>query len=207
MSGTLPEVLSATPLVDHHAHAVLREHPATLDDFRALFSESRDPRQWRHVAATVSYRRAIAELAEHVDCEPTLQVKGTDYMVDGKTVTITKAYLATQPTGTTKLDFRFRGDYRDDVHAATANGAAFEFAFKGTGVSWVTALAPDQGEADVYLDGKLQTRVNLANAARVTTQPVFNRTGLKDAAHTLRIVKVSGDVLRTDLVQYITAKP
>ena len=133
-------------------------------------------------------------------------VMGADYTVDGRTVTIKKAYLATQPTGTTKLDFRFRGDYRDDVHATTANGAAFEFAFKGTGVSWSTALAPDQGEADVYLDGKLAGQVNLSNPARVTTREVFTRTGLKDAAHTLRIVKVSGDVLRTDVVQY-TATP
>ena len=56
-------------------------------------------------------------------------------------VTIKKAYLAAQPTGTTTLDFRFRGDYRDDVHAATVNGAAIEFTFQGTGVDWVTALA------------------------------------------------------------------
>jgi alpha-galactosidase len=133
-------------------------------------------------------------------------VKGTDYTVDGRTVTIKKEYLATRPTGTTTLDFRFRGDYRDDVHATTADGASFEFAFKGTGVSWITALAPDQGEADIYIDNKLVTRVNLSNAARVTTQQVFTRTGLKDATHTLRIVKASGDVLRTDIVQYTLAK-
>ncbi len=82
-------------------------------------------------------------------------VKGTDYTVDGKVVTIKKAYLAAQPTGTTKLDFSFRGDYRDDVHSTTVNGAAINFAFQGTGVDWITALGPDQGEADVYIDGKL----------------------------------------------------
>jgi uncharacterized protein len=50
---------------------VLRDHPASLDEFRGLFSESRDPRQWPHVAATVSYRRAIQELAEHLGCAAT----------------------------------------------------------------------------------------------------------------------------------------
>jgi len=134
-------------------------------------------------------------------------VKGTDYTADGRVVTIKKEYLAAQPTGTTKLDFRFRGDYRDDVHAATADGAAFEFAFKGTSVDWVTALSPDQGEADVYLDNKLVHRVNLFNDARVTTRPVFTQAGLKDGQHTLRIVKVSGEVLRTDQIRYTTAKP
>ncbi|TDU83703.1 carbohydrate binding protein with CBMX2 domain [Kribbella voronezhensis] len=133
-------------------------------------------------------------------------VKGTDYTVDGKVVTIKKAYLATQPVGSTKLDFSFRGDYRDDVHASTAAGAAINFTFRGTGIDWVTALAPDQGEADVYLDGKLVTRVNLHSDVRVTTRQVFSRTGLTDAQHTLRIVKVSGDVLRNDLIRYTLAK-
>ncbi|MDX6252058.1 MAG: alpha-galactosidase [Kribbellaceae bacterium] len=132
-------------------------------------------------------------------------VKGTDYTVAGRVVTINKAYLAAQQTGSTKLDFSFHGDYRDDVHASTADGAAINFTFRGTGVDWVTALAPDQGEADVYIDGKLVTRVNLHNDARVTTRQVFTRTGLKDGQHTLRIVKVSGAVLRSDMIRYTIA--
>jgi hypothetical protein len=35
---------------------------------------------------------------------------------------------------------------------------------------------------------------------------VFTRTGLKDAQHTLRIVKVSGDVMRNDMIRYTIAK-
>ncbi|MFI7067596.1 X2-like carbohydrate binding domain-containing protein [Kribbella sp. NPDC050124] len=132
-------------------------------------------------------------------------VKGTDYTVDGNVVTIKAAYLATQPVGSSALDFRFRGDYRDDVHFATANGAAVEFAFQGNGVQWITALGPDQGEADVYLDGKLVQRVNLHNDARVTAQQVFT-TSAKNGAHTLRIVKVSGEVLRNDTIRYTIAK-
>lgn len=57
-------------LVDHHAHGILRELP-TLDEFRGLYSESTDPAQWPHVATSVTYRRAIAELAELFGCEPT----------------------------------------------------------------------------------------------------------------------------------------
>ena len=49
----------------------MRGHPATLDEFRGLFSESTDPRQWPHVATGVTYRRAIRVLAEHLGCEPT----------------------------------------------------------------------------------------------------------------------------------------
>jgi hypothetical protein len=48
---------------------VLTRHPETLDEFRGLFSESRDPRQWPHVATSVSYRHALAELAGELGCE------------------------------------------------------------------------------------------------------------------------------------------
>jgi uncharacterized protein len=67
---SLREVLTETPAVDHHAHGILRGPPSGLDEFRGLFSESPDPRQWPHVATAVTYRRAIRVLAEHLGCEP-----------------------------------------------------------------------------------------------------------------------------------------
>jgi hypothetical protein len=70
-AGSLREVLSAIALVDHHAHGILREPPRTLDEFRGLFSESDDPRQWPHVATAVTYRRAIRALAQHFGVAPT----------------------------------------------------------------------------------------------------------------------------------------
>src|SRR6516165_8117906 len=71
MDTALREVLTETPAVDHHAHGILRAPPAGLDEFRGLFSESPDPRQWPHVATSVTYRRAIALVASHLGCEPT----------------------------------------------------------------------------------------------------------------------------------------
>src|SRR5262245_52097350 len=71
MDAALLATLSAIPLVDHHAHAVLRAHPATLDEFRGLFSESAEPRQWPYVATAVAYRRGIAALAAELACDPT----------------------------------------------------------------------------------------------------------------------------------------
>ncbi|MFG1911367.1 X2-like carbohydrate binding domain-containing protein [Kribbella sp. NPDC048928] len=133
-------------------------------------------------------------------------VKGTDYTVNGNVVTISKAYLAKLPVGNASLDVRFRGDYRDDIHATKADGAAVGFTFTGTGVEWSTALAPDQGDADVYIDGKLVQRVNLHNDVRVTNRTVFSATGLKNAPHAVRIVKVNGDVLRNDTLRYTIAK-
>jgi hypothetical protein len=68
-AGTLREVLSGIPLVDQHAHGILRAPPASLDELRGLFSESHDPRQWPHIASGVTYRRAIALIAGHLGCK------------------------------------------------------------------------------------------------------------------------------------------
>ncbi|XVV09934.1 X2-like carbohydrate binding domain-containing protein [Actinoplanes sp. CA-131856] len=130
--------------------------------------------------------------------------KGTDYTVSGSTVTLGKAYLATLATGKTQLDFAFRGDYLDDVHATKVNGDSVSYAFSGTGVEWITAVGPDQGLVDIYIDGKLTKRVDTASAARATQKSVFAVTGLKNTKHTFKAVKVSGDVLRTDVIRYTT---
>jgi hypothetical protein len=66
----LLEVLNDVALVDHHAHGIVAP-PVTLDEFRGLFSESPDPRQWPHVATAITYRRAVRELAALLGCEPT----------------------------------------------------------------------------------------------------------------------------------------
>jgi hypothetical protein len=69
-AGALREVLSPVALVDHHAHGIVAT-PTTLDEFRGLFSESDDPRQWPHIATGITYQRAMAALAGVVGCEPT----------------------------------------------------------------------------------------------------------------------------------------
>ena len=69
-SSTARLRLNQVRLVDHHAHGILYARPS-LDEFRGLFSESPDPRQWPHVATGVTYRRVIRELATFFGIEPT----------------------------------------------------------------------------------------------------------------------------------------
>ena len=63
--------------------------------------------------------------------------------------------------------------------------------FRGTGIDWITYQGPDQGRAEVYLDGLLARTVD-----NYTASPAFgvarSFTGLADGVHTLRIV-VLGD--------------
>jgi len=129
---------------------------------------------------------------------------GTDYTLSGSTVTLSSAYLAGLPVGAAQLDFAFRGDYLDDVHATTHNGDAVSYTFTGSGVSWITATGPDQGLVDIYIDGKLARSVDTHGAARATQQTVFSVSGLRNGQHTLMAVKASGDVMRTDVIRYTT---
>ena len=128
--------------------------------------------------------------------------RGRDYTLAGSTVTLRSAYLAGLPVGPAELDFAFRGDHLDDVHATTRNGDAVTYTFTGTAVDWITATAPDQGLADIFIDGKPAGRVNLQSTTRVTQQKAFSVSGLSNKQHTFKAVKVSGDVMRTDVIRY-----
>lgn len=132
--------------------------------------------------------------------------RGTDYELSGSTVTIRSSFLATLPVGAATLDFAFRGDRHSDVHATTEDGASVSFTFRGTAVSWITAKSPDQGTADVYIDGVKVETVDTHADTRVTGQKVFTADGLRDKEHTITIVKTSGDVLRTDVFEYTVKK-
>ncbi len=170
-----------------------------LDPSSATFSKSAP------ADVPVSIARDPGELVS-VSVGGVALVPGTDYTVSGQVVTVLKSYLATLPVGEVALDFSFRGDHSNDVHYATSNGAAVSFTFRGTRLDWLTALGPDQGSADVFIDGTLVRRVSLANPTRVTNRTAFTATGLADKQHTVRIVKVSGEVLRTDVLRYQIAK-
>ena len=126
----------------------------------------------------------------------------TDYTVEGDVVTISKEYLATLPNGESALDFRFRGDFRGDVHFATEDGASVQFAFHGTAVTWSGAMGPDQGDVQVYIDGKLVDTIDTHSEVRLTQQTLFTKDELKAGDHTLKLVKAGGDIIRFDELQY-----
>jgi hypothetical protein len=79
---------------------VHREPPGTIDEFRGLFSESPDPRQWPHIASGLTYLRAIRELADFFGCEPT-----EDAVYARRLATDPAEYISSllRATGTDKL--------------------------------------------------------------------------------------------------------
>lgn len=56
----MPLDLSAIPILDHHAHPLLRQPPATPDDWQRFFTESGEPALIsNHVPNTLFFRYAV----------------------------------------------------------------------------------------------------------------------------------------------------
>ncbi len=66
-------------------------------------------------------------------------------------------------------------------------GANVYFTFRGPGIDWVTAVGPDQGIAEMYVDGSLKRTVdNYAASTRFGV--VRSLRNMSDKVHTLRII-------------------
>ncbi len=114
------------------------------------------------------------------------------------------------------LDFRGFGDFNDDVHYATANGAAMLVSFVGTGIDVLGEKHDSQGMVEVFLDGVSQGMVDTSlpgGSARQTQVAIFSKHGLAAGAHTVRVVKRGGTYATIDGVRFdqavseVTATP
>jgi hypothetical protein len=84
------------------------------------------------------------------------------------------------------------GYYEDRARSASDKGAEMSFTFHGREIYWRTVFGPDQGKADVYLDGKLASTVDCW-ATQFNPLPIgFMRRELADHDHVIRVV-VRGD--------------
>ena len=57
----------------------------------------------------------------------------------------------------------------------------------GTGIKWIAATAPLFGKAEVYIDNVLQTTVDLYSSSPKIKQVVYEKTGMTNGGHTIRI--------------------
>ncbi|MEU6597614.1 DUF5010 domain-containing protein [Streptomyces flaveolus] len=97
------------------------------------------------------------------------------------------------------------GDYDNDVLYTTKAGATATYTFTGTGVAYLSELNNDEGNADVYLDDVFQTNVNLnSTTGRKSQQVVFQRSGLTNGTHTIKVVNKTTKVGMIDAFQITT---
>jgi hypothetical protein len=101
---------------------------------------------------------------------------------------------------------RGAGDFQDDVHYATANGASVSLQFTGTSVSVFMPTAPNDGTFQVTLDGVSEgTYTSAASSGYNPRVLVYSNASLTNGAHTLTLTKMSGTYLQLDYIQYQTS--
>ncbi|WP_436492573.1 hypothetical protein [Actinokineospora sp. HUAS TT18] len=86
------------------------------------------------------------------------------------------------------------GDFNDNLHYATANGATANLTFSGTGIEVYGEQYTDQGDIGVSIDGGPQQVVSTvpADGQRRANVAVFSKTGLSPGSHTIVVTKLSG---------------
>jgi hypothetical protein len=129
----------------------------------------------QHYTATV-VASTVKDLAGNANAGATLAFRGATSLQENAPGIATTWQ-------TVKTSSAAGGSYvRERLRGATAS-----LGFTGTGITWTTVTGPDQGKADVYIDGVRKTTVN-NYAAKRHYKVARAVSGLASRAHTLRIV-------------------
>ncbi|WP_425953751.1 beta-galactosidase [Xylanimonas sp. McL0601] len=80
------------------------------------------------------------------------------------------------------------GDYKNTESFSNVAGDTLTVPFTGTAIRWIAPLANNHGYADVYLDGVKQATVSGYGASTTFQHVMFQKSGLADGDHTLKIV-------------------
>jgi len=99
-------------------------------------------------------------------------------------------------------------DFQDDIHYSNTVGDFAEYNFNGTGIELLSEKYSDQGNIDIYIDGRLYSNVNLktTNFPRLAQISVFNVQGIDEGQHTIRIVNQSSDYVAIDALRVSIVK-
>uniref|UniRef100_UPI00131C56EE DUF5010 domain-containing protein n=1 Tax=Streptomyces sp. NRRL S-340 TaxID=1463901 RepID=UPI00131C56EE len=99
------------------------------------------------------------------------------------------------------------GDYKNTYQSSSQAGAAVTYSFIGTGVQYLARTAPDQGSVDVSVDGQPPVTVKLnTGSALKTQQTVFEKSGLTDGTHTIKVVNKSAAPATVDGFRVLTGR-
>jgi GH43 family beta-xylosidase len=91
--------------------------------------------------------------------------------------------------------------YAGDLQFTAKNGAWYSFTFTGTGIEIIAPMNPTQGRSEVYIDGALQTTLDLKSAKAQPQQSVYRIDTLSGGQHTLKVVKKDGPTLILDALK------
>lgn len=103
-------------------------------------------------------------------------------------------------TGFTYAGGRSYGDYRGDIHYATADGATASLTFTGTTVTVYGEQYTDQGNIGVSVDGGPQQVVTTlpGDGTRHANAALYTAGSLSSGTHTVVVTKLSGQYATLD---------
>jgi fibronectin type 3 domain-containing protein len=108
------------------------------------------------------------------------------------------AVVSSSPYENTSDSITLSGTWAVNSHTSDSGGSSSaaksagdygQIAFRESGVRWVSRTGPSLGIAEVYLDDVLVDTVDLYSPTQKFQQTVFQRDGLADGNHKLRIVR------------------
>ncbi|MBX6353657.1 MAG: S8 family serine peptidase [Thermoflavifilum sp.] len=102
-------------------------------------------------------------------------------------VTVDDTSKALQYTGYW-LHVKGRSDGNGTISQTASRGASVTWTFTGTDVTLYAMTGPNEGYADLYLDGKKVATLNFYAYTTHFKAPVFSMTGLSEKSHTLKLV-------------------
>ena len=103
------------------------------------------------------------------------------YIIDDQDGDIT--YSGTWSSVTNSIQF-----YHRSYHLSNTPTDYAEYTFSGTRVGIFAAKGPSMGKIDVYIDGDLDETVDLYSALLLTKFGVYEKTGLSNASHTIKVI-------------------
>ena len=80
------------------------------------------------------------------------------------------------------------GCYDNTQHYSNTTNDNVQFTFTGTSIIWVGARWNNHGMTDVYIDSVYQGRVDAYSASNLLQQNLFEKTGLSNGSHTIKLV-------------------
>lgn len=90
-------------------------------------------------------------------------------------------------TWTKRSSSSYLGGYSS---SSGTKSASLTWTFKGRSVAWIASRASTSGAVQIYVDGTLQTTVDLKSATTAYRQAMWTKTWSSAAQHTLKIVVV-----------------
>lgn len=96
------------------------------------------------------------------------------------------------------------GYYQNTCHYSNVTGDYAQYTFTGTGIRWIGAKNNDHAEADIYLDGVWQISINTYNSSWLKQQVLYEKTGLANGSHTIKIAVKTSGCQDVDAFEYCT---